>query len=59
MVLRIDKDKALTWIFDGVLDRWYLLYAGHVLADRYRARDALSRAELQTLSDLVEKWRSR
>jgi len=59
VVLRIDKEKALTWTFDEVMDHWYLLFSGHFLADRYKAGVSLIPAERQALSDLVEQWRSR
>ena len=57
VVLRIDRETAQGWDRDEVLSRWYRLFAGHHLADRYRAGVALSAAELQALDELVEVWR--
>jgi REP element-mobilizing transposase RayT len=59
VVLRIDRDTALGWDRDEILRRWYQLFAGHHLADRYRAGTALSVPELQALDELVELWRER
>jgi REP element-mobilizing transposase RayT len=59
VVLRIDRDTALGWDRDEVLRRWYQLFAGRHLADRYRAGAALSVPELQALDELVELWRER
>lgn len=59
VVLYVDRARAEGWTVDEVLDRWYALFSGHMLADRYRAGESLSAAEWQALTDLVEIWRSR
>ncbi len=59
VVLRIDRATALAWNRDEVLERWYRLFHGYPLADRYRAGQALSKAELLALDERVEIWRER
>lgn len=59
VVLRIDQATAQAWDRDAVLTRWYRLFAGHNLADRYQAGASLTQVELKVLDELVETWRGR
>ncbi len=59
VVVRIDRASALDWDREEVLERWYRLFAGHPLADRYRSGQALSAAELRVMDELVALWRER
>ncbi|MFT5592978.1 MAG: hypothetical protein ACI8SR_001344 [Oceanicoccus sp.] len=59
VVLHINKEIANNWSFDEVIDRWHQLYKGNVLSQRFRARIALSDAELDKLYEYVELWHER
>ncbi|MEW8000853.1 MAG: alpha-amylase family glycosyl hydrolase [Candidatus Thiodiazotropha endolucinida] len=59
VVLHVDEDKAKGWTDQQVIEQWYRLYKGHMLAARYLAGEVLSKAEWTALSELVGEWRSR
>ena len=35
LVLRVDRDRALNWSKDEVIERWYQLYHGTILVDPF------------------------
>jgi REP element-mobilizing transposase RayT len=59
LVLRIDREQAMAWSTDEVIERWYALFNGHLLVDRLKAGQVLGRAERRAASLLVEQWRTR
>ena len=59
LIVYIDKETALGWSDDEVIERWYTLYSGHRLVDRYQAGEKLSKAELKVMQELVDTWRER
>jgi len=59
LVLHVDKVRADTWSMDEVIDRWYQLFNGHVLVDRYLIEDNISPAHLVAVEKLVDVWRRR
>jgi REP element-mobilizing transposase RayT len=59
VVLHVDVEKAKGWSEREVILQWTQLYKGHPLADRYLAGDAMSAAEKDALSQLIEEWRLR
>lgn len=59
LVVRIDQERALSWHNDEVIDRWYQLFNGHVLVDRYLIGEALTQAELVEVQKLIDLWRER
>jgi len=59
LVLRIERETAITLTDDEVIERWYLLFNGHILVDRYLLGEKQSRAELDEVKKLVEIWRQR
>ncbi len=59
VVLHINKAQADAWSFDAVIHQWHQLHSGSALSQRYLRNDQLGKAELATLKDQVEKWRSR
>ena len=59
VVLYIDQETALSWSNEEVIERWYTLYNGHRLVDRYQAGEKLSKAELKVMQELVDTWRER
>ena len=59
LVLRVDNNRSTQWSIDEVIERWCELYSGHILVKRYCEGEALSAAEWQAVSAIVELWRTR
>ena len=59
LVLQVDKTAADVWSMDEVIERWYRLFNGHLLVDRYLTEETISAAYLQAVEKLVELWRGR
>jgi REP element-mobilizing transposase RayT len=59
LVVRIDRERADAWSLDEVIERWYRLFNGHMLVDRYRAGATRSDAEYKAVRELAETWRAR
>jgi REP element-mobilizing transposase RayT len=59
LVVRVNREKALSWSADEVIENWYRLYKSNVLVDRYRRGEEMSDAELQVVNNLVNLWRQR
>ena len=59
LVLRVDEEQAKCWSPDEVIERWYRLFSGTVLVDRYLRGEAKTKAEVATVMELVEIWRER
>ncbi|WP_196760696.1 transposase [Pseudoalteromonas luteoviolacea] len=59
LVVKVNRQHALSWSDNEVISRWYKLYKGSPIIDKQRNGDALSEAEQLLVSELVEKWRAR
>ncbi|MEO1019202.1 MAG: hypothetical protein AAFY56_16155 [Pseudomonadota bacterium] len=59
LVVRLAPDEASVWSDDEVLERWCALYRGPLLVRRYRAGEALTPAENDTVRDLIAVFRRR
>lgn len=59
LVLRIDREAALALADDEVIERWYTLFNGYPLVNRYLLGEKQSKAELVEVKKLVELWRKR
>lgn len=59
LVLHVNKEKARALSEMDVIDRWYKLFKGHVLVDRFLCFEKQSPAELEATSGIINKWRSR
>ncbi|MCF6442934.1 transposase [Pseudoalteromonas luteoviolacea] len=59
LVVKVNRQQALGWSDNEVISRWYRLYKGSPIIDRYLHGDALSESEQLLVSELVEKWRAR
>ena len=59
VVLHVDYEQAQDWDRDEVIVRWHALFKGHALSQRYLQNQALGRAELSVLDELVTIWRGR
>ncbi|MCF6443095.1 transposase [Pseudoalteromonas luteoviolacea] len=59
LVVKVNRQQALNWSDNEVISRWYRLYKGSPIIDRYLHGDTLSEAEQLLVSELIEKWRAR
>jgi len=61
VVVRIDRERALEWSVDEVLERWTRLFSGPLLVGRYlsEARSGMSGAEIHKVQELAETYRER
>jgi len=59
LILHVDKVKADCWSMDEVIERWYRLYNGTLLVDRYLKGEILSAAHLTAVVDVTNVWRKR
>ena len=59
LVLKVNRDEALSLTDDEVIERWYQLYHGCMLIDRYRAGDKLDSGSLFRINEIVNEWRNR
>jgi REP element-mobilizing transposase RayT len=59
VIVRIDRDQALSWPDEQVIDHWCKLFAGDVIVNRWRSGELLSKAEEIVAKDIVETWRQR
>ena len=61
VVARIDRDRALAWSTEEVLQRWTQLFTGPLLVGRYLspARGDMGQAELAMVHEMAETYRAR
>ena len=59
LVVKLDPDQLTTLSNDDIINRWLCLFKGPILVQRYRAGEALSIAERDTVSSIVDVWRER
>jgi len=62
VVIRIDRERVLTWSVDQVLERWTRLFSGPLLVTRYlspEGRSGMSIVEIERVEELAETYRQR
>ncbi|MBQ4863643.1 transposase [Pseudoalteromonas sp. MMG013] len=59
LVVKVNKQTALDWSDDEIIKRWYQLYNGDSLVDRYISGEVLDDATMTFFNDIVSKWRLR
>ena len=59
LVLKVNREEALNLSNDEVIERWYQLYHGCMLVDRYIAGDKLDSSCLFRINEIVNEWRNR
>ncbi|MCU7920443.1 MAG: transposase [Candidatus Thiodiazotropha sp. (ex Epidulcina cf. delphinae)] len=59
VILHVDTERAAGWSEQAVIERWERLFSLPVIVQRYKAREALTRAEREAVSELLNKWRER
>jgi REP element-mobilizing transposase RayT len=56
LVLHVNEAEAQSWDTKAVIVRWYRLFKGNLLVDKYLAGEALSQAELNAITDCATVW---
>ena len=59
IVVKLDPQQSSEWSHQEVITRWTSLFKGPLLIQRQQQGGALSPAEQQTVSDIIEVWRER
>jgi len=59
LVLKVNRDEGLNLTNDDVIERWYQLYHGCILVDRYRPGEKLNAAYMFRINEIVNEWRIR
>jgi REP element-mobilizing transposase RayT len=59
VIVRINRDQALQWSDEEVIDRWCELFNGDVLINRWRSGELLTEAEQIIANTLIETYRQR
>ncbi|MET0072497.1 MAG: transposase [Candidatus Thiodiazotropha sp.] len=59
IIVHVDTERAAGWSEQEVIERWERLFSLPVIVQRYRAMEAISKAERDVISELVTKWRKR
>ncbi|PVZ69722.1 transposase [Pelagibaculum spongiae] len=59
LVLCVNKEKAMSWRGDEVLQRWCKVYQGPEIVQRYLAGDNLMPSEVKYAESFVEEYRAR
>ena len=57
--MKVNKQQALDWSEEQVIHRWYQLYKGNNLIDRYISGESLDKATVMKCQDIIAKWRVR
>jgi REP element-mobilizing transposase RayT len=59
IVVKLAPQQSVEWNHQEVITRWTSLFKGPLLIQRQQQGSALSPAEQQTVSDIIEVWRER
>ncbi|MCG8315177.1 MAG: transposase [Pseudomonadales bacterium] len=59
LVLRVDRDAVIQLTDDEVIERWQMLFKGPVLVQRYQQGQLGTKAEYDTVADIIAVWRER
>jgi REP element-mobilizing transposase RayT len=59
LVVNVNKQQALDWTDEEVIERWYQLYNSHAMVDRYVNGEQLGEGDLALFSEIIAKWRER
>ena len=59
VILHVDTQLAVGWSEHEVIERWERLFSLPVIVQRYLAKEPITQAERDTVSELLTKWRIR
>ncbi|MBQ4864826.1 hypothetical protein J8L98_24390 [Pseudoalteromonas sp. MMG013] len=51
--MKVNKQTVLYWSADNVIKRWYQLYSGDLLVDRYVSEEVLDDATMTFFNEIV------
>ena len=57
IVVKIDAATSKGWSFDEVIQHWLCIHNGPFLSQKYQNGDAISVAEMNVLTRIVDDWR--
>jgi len=58
-VLHVDTERAQSWTWQEVIERWHRLYRGKPLSQRFHKGEVLGKAEVAQVQKFAELWRER
>ncbi len=56
-ILHVDVETSKAWSHAEVVERWYMIFKGNALIDRWRNGEIDTQAEWDAVSECIEKWR--
>jgi len=59
LIIRVNREQALAWSQDEVIERWYQLYHGNPLIDLYRKGMIDDEARLNKVAEIATLWQAR
>jgi REP element-mobilizing transposase RayT len=59
LLLRVDKDKAVSWSDKQVVGRWHRLHKGTLLSQKFMRNELLSESEWISLKETIAVYRQR
>ena len=59
LIVRIDREQALQWSDEEVVERWCQLFTGDVIVNRWISGEPLSKSEHVIVKKVIETWRQR
>jgi len=59
IVLHVDEKQAEQWSDAEVIKRWYQLFNGNMLINRFKKGEISTNAELELVDEIVTEWRKR
>ncbi len=59
LVIKVDRERALSWSQDEVIERWCKLYHGHPLIDLYRNGMIDDEVRSRKVTEIANEWRLR
>ncbi|WP_067983117.1 transposase [Neptuniibacter pectenicola] len=59
IVIKLCPAQAQSWSNTEVIERWLSLFKGPLLIQQWQAGESLSKAQLDTVSDMIEVYRER
>ena len=57
VVLHVDTKRGTAWSFNEVIERWYKIFKGNEVVDKYRKGEILTEAEQAQVNKYVKEWR--
>ena len=59
VVVHVDRKRVMEWSDEDVVDRWTTLFSAPPLIRLFREGGALSKAQRETVADIITVWRGR